>query len=1396
MTEQCPSSSSERPTSDRVGSLSPARRALLAARLAARGPAPLIRVTRGGDEEVSSAQRRLWFIDQLVPGNPVFNLSAVVRLEGPLDVQRLERAVLTVADRHEALRTILPSIAGRPVQRVLPRPALRLTPVDLTGASAAKVDFALSAETRRSFDLERGPLARWVLMRLAGAPDNPVHLLVLTIHHSVCDGWSTGILIDEVLRLYGADADVTRAGLPPVDLDYVDYAAWESERERAGAHAAALEYWSRALRGAPSLLELPLDRPRPPVSTYHGSRHHVVFADGMWAAVQELARAERATPFTVLLAGFAAVMCRYASQDEAVIAVPTANRPRRELEVMVGCFANSVALRVDTSGHPTFAELIARTRLVTRDAMAHSEVSFDRVVATAAPDRDLGRAPLAQVSLALVEDLAGREEVGGVVATPVRHHSGTSPYDLSAEFWPDARGRLHMELEYATDLFDGTTVARMADHLRHGLQIFVATPDASVVRAHLLSDDELRRLPYGPREPAAAEPAPSAWAHELFHRQHERAPDATALVVGDRSVTYGELAARTNALAVALERAGVGLESRVGLLLDRGVDLVAAVLAVLTVGATYVPLDRREPPGRLAAMLDDADATLVLTDRGGEAPGAAELGVPSLKIGDLPHVDDLVALSAGARWRPRADNAAYIIFTSGSTGRPKGVTVTHGGLANYLAWAVRTYDVAERGDAPLVSSLRFDLSVTTLLCPLVTGRSITLVPEGDELDVLARVLRDPAQLGLVKLTPSHLEALHRSMPLGRTLAALHLVVGGESLQGRSVAAWRDRLPGVHITNEYGPTETVVGCCTYTVDDGTDLSGTVPIGRPIDRTELHVLDRALMPVVPGAVGELYVSGAGIARGYVNRPDSTAERFVANPYASTPGSRMYRTGDLVRLRRDGELECLGRTDTQVKIRGFRVELQEIESVLTSLVDVAEAVVLMRDDLPGDPALVAYVSPPGTGPACGTADLVDRLRGELSATLPEYMIPQTWVVLDELPLVANGKVDRRALPIPDDACPEPGGWNGEDGNAPATPLEELVAGVWADVLDLSTVGRDQSFLDLGGHSLLATRAVARIRDALGVDLPLRALFEARSVSDLAARIAGLRHNRTRPPLVPGPRDTTAPVSYAQGRLFFLSRLAEHSAFYNVPVALRLDGPLDRSALARAFATMWSRHDGLRTVFPANDGGPVQQVLPPEPVPYEEHDLTDADGGLDALLEREARQRFDLAAGPLVRARLVRVAPATHVLALTLHHIVSDGWSMGIVLDELTTLYRSYAEAAPSPLAPVAVTCADVARWQRMWLEGDELEAQLAYWRRALRGAATLNLPVDRPRPRFQTYRGARLDVRWDADLGEQVRIFARKQGATPFMVLLAAFDALLARRSGQCDITVGTPSPTAAS
>jgi amino acid adenylation domain-containing protein len=890
-------------------------------------------------------------------------------------------------------------------------------------------------------------------------------------------------------------------------------------------------------------------------------------------------------------------------------------------------------------------------------------------------------------------------------------------------------------------------------------------------------------------ETARRSPSKLRCVHRWIELQAERNPAAIALSSASETLTYAQLNARANQLAHLLRNQGVGPEVLVGLCIARSPAMVVGLLAVLKAGGGYVPLDPAYPTERLAFMVDDARTSVLLTqaDLLARLPGISASVICLDRDWRSIERESDKNLTGGAG----LENLAYVIYTSGSTGRPKGAMINHLGLSNYLSWCVKAYAVPGGAGAPLHSSISFDLTITALLAPLVAGRRVDLLDDDLGVEQLTEALRRSRDYSLVKITPAHLRWLGEQMDArdagGRTRA---FVIGGEQLREEHVSFWRRHAPETDLINEYGPTETVVGCCVYRVPRDQAISGAIPIGRPIANTRLYVANRNLEPAPIGVPGELYIGGAGVARGYLNQPGLTAERFIPDPFGTEPGGRLYRTGDLARWRSDGNLEYLGRVDRQVKVRGYRIEPGEIEEALARHSAVRDIVVMAREDAPDDRRLVAYLTIQADQPAPESLELRQFLRN----TLPEPMIPSAFVVLETLPLTPNGKVDRDALPAPErdlarrDALAV----------APRGPVEEMVASIWAAVLRLERVGAHDSFFDIGGHSLLATQVVSRLRESLGVEIPLRAIFEAPTVAGLAERIEAIRQvgaRREASPIEPTTDVGPKPLSFSQEALWFLDQLAPGQPTFNVTAALRIKGPLDESALEKSLKQLVHRHESLRTSFVATDGIPRQVIESDFSLALETADLTElAPEHRENEAQRraidESRRPFDLARGPLARASLLRLGDADFAVLLTMHHLITDGWSFSVAATELATLYEAIRQGHPSPLPGMPIQYADFARWQRDQFQTGAWSAQIECWKRRLAGVPSLELPTDRPRPPIRSARGAMHQLVLTPELSTAVRDVSRREGLTPFMTLLAAFELVLARWSGQDDFAVGAP------
>ncbi len=1339
---------------------------------------------RGTAAPLSYAQQRLWFLERLQPGSGAYHIPAAVRLRGRLDVAALGRSLDEVVRRHEALRTRFIEVDSlesldTAMQQILPAERGLLRVVDLGGLDEAarerEVALRVRAEVQRPFDLAAGPLVRAVLLRL-GAEE---HALLVTMHHIASDGWSVGVLVRELGELYAAFAAGRPSPLPELAIQYADYALWQRSWLAGEEMERRLARWRERLAAVPAL-DLPTDRLRPAVLSLRGAAEPVRLS-GELAAVRDLCRREGATLFMALLAAFRTVLWRFGGQRDVAIGTPIANRGRLELERLIGFFVNSLALRTELRGEESFRDLLRRERETALAAYAHQEVPFERVVEAVAAERSLAKSPLFQVMLTLQNAPLSAVRLPGLSLAELGLESHTSQYEISVVLREGEEG-LGGTAVYSTDLYEAATVGRLVRQLGRVLAEGATRPERPLGALDLLAAEERRQVlvDWNRSERDWGEPRP---IHELFAARARERPAAIAVASGSAAISYGDLARRAGRLARQLAARGLGAEARVGLLAERGVDLVLAILGVLTAGAAYVPLDRDAPAARLAWILDDAGAALALAAAGLRERlagwGGAVAGLEELHREEPTGPPALAAVAAG--------NAAYVIHTSGSTGQPKGAVVAHGGLANLALAQIEAFGIGPASRVLQLASAAFDASVSEWATALAAGATLVVAEKGEILPggpLEAMVARQ--QVSVLTLPPSVLAWVAE----GGLAAVSTLVSAGEACPPELAARWsRGRL----FLNAYGPTEATV-CASI----GGLAGGAVTIGRPLANTRVYVVDPWLRPAPPGTPGELWLGGVGLARGYAGRPALTAERFVPDPFGGAPGGRLYRTGDRARWREDGALTYLGRIDDQVKIRGQRVEPGEVRAALAGHPAVAQAVVVaVRDESAGEVRLVAYVVP-RPGLTTDAADTVDReeLRAYLRARLPAAMIPTVWVVLGALPLLPSGKVDRRALPAPE---VEAGGGD----RPPRTAVEEILAGIWCEVLGRSRVGVDDDFFALGGHSLLATQVASRVRRLLGVDVELSRLFAAPSLGRLAAEIDRLSTagSAPAPPLVRVARGAEAPLSFAQQRLWFLEQLQPGSGAYHAPAAVCFRGPLDVAALSRSVDEVVRRHEVLRTRFVESDGEVRQRIEAPRPgllavVDLGERSAAEQEAEVLAGAGRQRERPFDLVLGPLLRAALLVLGRDHHVLLVTLHHVVSDGWSVGVLVREIGALYDAFVAGRPSPLPPLPIQYADYAIWQRAWLAGGELDRQLAYWRERLCGAAPLELPLDRPRPVVVGPRGARERLRVLPGTARQLAGLCRREGVTLFMALAAAWLTVLWRCSeqggqdGQREVVVGTP------
>jgi amino acid adenylation domain-containing protein len=1368
---------------------------------------------RQGPLPLSFAQERLWFLARLEPG-PLYNMPLGALLSGPLAAPALAAALAAIVGRHEALRTRFLEERGRPVQVALPTEAiaaLALPVIDLAALPRERReplarDLA-GAEARRPFDLSSGRLLRAALLRL----DRGEHQILLTLHHIVADGWSMGVLLAELAELYAAATEGRPARLPALPIQYADFALWQRERLAGERLDRELAHWRERLAGAPEVLDLPTDRPRrslPAASPARGGQRPFALPAATWAELTRFARRQGETPFMPLLAAFAALLARESGQRDMVIGSPIANRNRFEIEGLIGFFANTLALRLDLAGDPTFAELALRARAVCLDAYAHQDLPFEKLVEELHPLREAGRTPLFQVLFAL-QNAPLHLALPGLGVELLEGDSGTAKFDLALLLWEGrgAEGGLQGGVEHSRDLFDEATVDRFLGHLGTLLAGAAADPAARLSELPLLTPSERAELAAW-ANPAKPTPRPRL-IHERVACEAARTPAAIAVVAAGAHLTYRELLRRAHGLALHLRALGVGPDVPVALFFERSPEAILALLSALAAGGAYLPLDPEHPGERLRRTIADAGAPVVLTQArlAGKLPaGAARVLAVDEGAGSAP-LDGPLPPSPVA-----PEHLAYVTYTSGSTGRPKGVAMTHGAISAMLDWQLRTSALGA-GRTLQFTSLAFDVSFQEIFGTWCAGGTLVLVSEEVRRDppALARLLAEAEVerlfLPFVALQQLAVAVSSKRAPLtpagpGFPSALREVMSAGEQLYvTREVAALFARLPGSALHNHYGPSETHAATWLPLTGDPAGWPERPSIGRPLDHARVLLLDRLDPhgePVPVGVPGEVWVGGAGLARGYFGQPERTAERFLPDPFADLPGwrpgARLYRTGDLARRTPAGVAEFLGRADFQVKVRGQRIELPEIETALARHPAVLQAAVATHGASAAARRLVGYVAFRPETPVPTPAEL----RAFLAESLPDPMVPTAWVRLERLPLTATGKLDRRAL----DQLPPSEPWGGGDQGgfvAPRNPAEELLAGIWREVLGVPRVGAHDGFFDLGGHSLLATQVASRVREAFSVELPLRRVFEAPTLAELAAAIAEERAGGeapAAPPLRPAPRTGDLPLSFAQERLWFLDRLQPGGAAYNVPLFLRARGRLDLPRLQAALAGLVRRHEALRTVFAERGGAPVQVVLPapetPSAVPLPVADLGSLppaarEAEARRLARAEAARPFDLARGPLLRALFLDLGPEAGLLSLALHHIVADGWSLGVLVREVKALYAGEGERLPA----LPVQYADFALWQRGWLSGENLARQIAWWRERLAGApGALELPADHLRPPVQSQRGAEHRFALEAALAGPLAALAGRIGATPFMVLAAGLFTLLARLSGQRDVVLGSP------
>ncbi|CCI16559.1 Similar to tr/Q9RAH4/Q9RAH4 (fragment) [Microcystis aeruginosa PCC 9807] len=1345
---------------------------------------PILPRTKDTELPLSFAQQRLWFLDQLQPNSALYNIPMVLHFRGNFNQKALEQSLQEICDRHEILRTNFVTIDGQPTQVIQPTRET-ISVVDLQDfpiqEQAEKTQQLKQKQATQPFDLAKESLIRITLVVLSETE----HLLLVCMHHIISDGWSIEVLIHELTSLYNAYVQNQPANLAPLPIQYGDFALWQKQWLQGDVLQSQLNYWQNQLTAAPPLLSLPTDHPRPAVQSFVGTQQEFSLSPKLSQALTELSRQQGVTLFMTLLAAFDALLYRYTGSSDILVGTPIANRNRSEIEGLIGFFVNTLVMRTDVSDNPSFSQLLTRVREVTMDAYAHQDLPFEMLVEALQPERDLSHTPLFQVAFVLQNTPKSEIAMTGLTVTDLPPENATAKFDLTLAMVNTDDG-LKGVWEYNTALFESSTIERLSGHFLNLLGGIVANPQAQISQLPLLTESETNQLLIEWNNTQVDYPEYKC-IHQLFEEQVKRTPDAVAVVYSEQQLTYNELNCRANQLAHYLQSLGVKPEQLVGICLERSLEMIVGLLAILKAGGAYVPLDPDYPSERLQFAIADAQLSFLLTQEG--------------LINKLPeHQARLILLDRFTEEINQnsqdnltgvvtANNLANLIYTSGSTGKPKGVMVEHRGLFNLAQAQIKTFNVQSNSRLLQFASLNFDASIWEIIMAMGAGATLYL----DSKDALMPglplmgILKDYG-ITHITLPPSALAAL----PLEEIPELQTIIVAGEACSEELSKQW---ARGRNFFNAYGPTETSV-CAT--VEKWTDETVKVTIGRPIANTQVYILDSHLQPVPIGVVGELHIGGLGLARGYLNRPQLTQEKFIPNPFEKdevippTPlnkggnkPSKLYKTGDLARYLPDGNIEYLGRIDNQVKIRGFRIELGEIEALLNQNEAVQSSCVIVREDNPGDKRLVAYVVPQHE-----INLTINEIRQFLRAKLPDYMVPTAFILLDAFPLTPNGKIDRRALPVPD--------LQGKgEYIAPRNPIEEKMAQIWGEVLKLERVSVEDNFFELGGHSLLATQVISRLQETFEIVLPLRYLFESPTIAQLSGVI--LKELQTGlglklPSIVPVNREDDIPLSWAQERLWFVNQLEGESGAYTIDLTMRLRGNLNIKALEKAFQAIIQRHEPLRTQFKLKDNQPIQAIDPNVtftlPV-VNLQNLSHSEQQVKNLLLAAASEPFDLESGSVLRVKLWQLQTEEYVLLLAIHHIAADGWSIGVLVDELSVYYRSFCTGTKADLPDLSIQYADFAVWQRQWLTNEVLDRQLSYWKQQLTRIPLLHqLPTDRPRPAIQSFRGGTERLQLDSQLTQQLKKLSQESGSTLFMTLLAGFAVLLSRYSQQTDVVIGSP------
>ena len=1320
----------------------------------------------------SFAQERLWFIDQL-EGSVQYHLPSVFSLRGKINREALNFALQGIVSRHEVLRTVLKEVDGHALQYIKDNDGCEVNFID--GHEFAEdsegLQQCIKELIRKPFNLANDYMLRIDLISV----EEDQHFLIATMHHIASDAWSTPVLVKEVVELYSSFIENREPLLPPLRIQYADYAVWQRNYLQGDTLEKKLGYWKEKLKGLASL-QLPTDFPRPVIQSTRGANAYFTIDRETTDRLHLLRQQQGSTLFMMLLAVFKIMLSRYSGQRDICVGTSIASREKAELEELIGFFVNTLALRTEVNMDASFADLLQQVKTTTLQAYEHQDVPFEKVVDAVLKERDTSRNPLFQVMLVLANTPETSQlKLGELDLSRESYQPNISKFDLTF-FINESSGGLQCSVQYCTDLFREESITRMITHFRQLVSTISLAPHRRIGSLCMLTESEQQQLLVGFNQVSVTYPKEKSIV-DLFEEQAAKTPDALALLFDDERLTYRALNERSNQLAHYLRNMGIQEDSLVPLCVERSHYMIIGILGILKAGGAYVPMEPDFPQDRKSFVLKDTNASIVVSTQ----ESSSTLSFSDIDIVEIDSLFSPVKVqplhNVSSSLKPH--HLAYVIYTSGSTGRPKGVMIEHRNLVDYVFGLKQATPIDDCESFALVSSIATDLGNTVIYSSLVFGGALHVFSKESvsNIEYLHNYFTDH-RIDCLKIVPSHWKALSAGQDL--LLPARMLIFGGEALQSEWVEQIRLSGSRCIVVNHYGPTETTIGKLLHVVSDDIRYNKTIPIGKPFSNSGAYVLsgDMELCPV--GVPGQLYIWGDGVARGYLNNGELTDQKFINRRFDRKDRRPMYATGDLVRWLADGNIEFIGRVDDQVKIRGYRVELGEIESALLQVGGVKQAVVISREDKDGNKRLVSYI--------VGTEDYEkESVVNALKDILPDYMVPGQWVEMESFPLLPNGKVDKKSLPDP-----ELSEHSGGQYVAPRNEVESTLADLWKDVLEIDQVGIYDDFFELGGHSLLAVRLISSIRKGFSVEMPIGRIFDYPTIALLAEQIQNLSGTTLLPTIKTEPRSENIPLSFSQERIWFIDRL-EGSVQYHVSTVLRLKGKLEKDALEFALRTVVNRHEVLRTVIREIDGDAYQTVKEKDRWELsfiEGSDYKHDNASLKQFVQNLIRKPFDLATDDMMRGTLIALDDEEHVLVVTIHHIASDGWSKSILVKEVVALYGSYINGLTSGLSPIEIQYADYAIWQRKYLEGEVLDQKIAYWKNKLQGVAPLQLPTDFPRPPVQGTRGSKINFTLPRALSLSIEQLSQQEGCTVFMTLLSAFKVLLYRYSGQQDICVGTP------